>query len=161
MSDLEARLKKDRRHEIVHYSICGVFWLGGLAICILGAFAYNSPIKTDYNSIYQAQKNFGTWLKLGRMVDFRILGAIICLIAMCFFLGHVYHYANKYEKDEVRKAKQVARLNDLLEQDKANADQAIAAEKARQQAAIAASNETVGPAAPSGEEGPAAPKKEE
>ncbi len=119
MVDLAAKRKKDKVHEIVAYSIVGTFWLGGLAICILGVYAFNGPGKLSYNPIFQAQKNFTSWLGISKMVDFRILGGIICLIAMAFFLAFIYHYANKYEKDEVRKASQIQRLHKLIAEDKA------------------------------------------
>jgi len=119
MVDIEAKRKKDKTKEIVAYSITGTFWLGGLAICILGVYAFNGPGKLANNAIYQAQKNFTAWLGWSSMVDFRVLGALVCLIAMCFFLGFIYHYANKYERDEVRKAAQIQRLHKLIEEDKA------------------------------------------
>lgn len=118
MVDVEAKRKKDKTKEIVAYSITGAFWLGGLAICILGVYAYNGPGKISVNDIFQAQKNFSAWLNLSFMVDFRILGALVCLIAMCFFLGFIYHYAGKYERDEVRKAAQIQRLHQLIKEDK-------------------------------------------
>jgi len=118
MVDVEAKRKKDKTKEIVAYSITGGFWLGGLAICILGVYAYNGPGKISVNDIFQAQKRFSSWLNLSFMIDFRILGALVCLIAMCFFLGFIYHYAGKYERDEVRKAAQIQRLHQLIEEDK-------------------------------------------
>lgn len=130
MVDMEAKRKKDRTKEIVAYSILGFLWLGGLTLCILGVYAIDGPGKLANNPIYQAQKNFSTWLHVSRMVDFRILGAVICLIVMGIFLAYVNYFANKYEKDEIRKAAQIERLHDLIAQDKKKQAELAEANKA-------------------------------
>jgi Ni,Fe-hydrogenase I cytochrome b subunit len=133
MLDIEAKKKKDRIHEIVSYSIVGTFWLGGLAICILGVYAFNGPGKVANNDIFQAQKNFTKWLGWSRMVDFRVLGALICLLSMAVFLAFVNKYANRYEKDEIRKAAQIERLKELVAQDKKKQEELAQANAANSQ----------------------------
>jgi hypothetical protein len=132
MTDLEAKQKKDRIKEIVAYSICGVLWLGGLALCILGVYAFNGPGKITSNPIYIAQKNLTTAWHLNRIADFRILGAVVCLLSMCLFLIFVNVFANRYEKDQARRSRQEARLQQLLDEDAAKEKAAIAEAQANQ-----------------------------
>lgn len=167
----EEKRRKDRTREIVAYSVTGFFWLGGLAMCILGMFAYNSPVEAKYNSIYQAEKNWAAAWGMSRPIDFRVVGTLVCLLAMCFFLGFVNHFANRYEKDVVRRSTQEKRLAELLAKDKSQADAEIkdieirrdqamkAAEEARK-SALAAQQAGPGPL-PSSEPGPLPPKQGE
>lgn len=110
-------MKKDysKVREIIAYIVVGLIWLGGLAICILGVYAFNGPGKLANNPIYQAQKNFTTFLGWKNMIDFRVLGSIICLLAMCLFLIFIYHYANKVDKRNSRKSRQLEKLKKLIE----------------------------------------------
>ena len=162
MADLNARIKKDRIKEIVAYSVCLAFWLGGLALCILGVYAFNAPIKTANNSIFQAQKDFTKWLGWSKMIDFRILGAVICLLVMCVFLAFINHFANRYEKDAARRSRQEAKLHDMLEADKKASEAIIAQEQAnRLSLAKEASAPTSAPApSPAAETGPRKPEEE-
>ncbi len=123
----EEKRKKDRKREIIIYTIIGVLWLGGLTMCILGFFAYNSPVPYKYNSIYQAELTIGKAFGGGgnKVFDFRIWGAVVCLVMMVIFLIFVHHYANKYERDQARRSKQEARLQRLLEKDKLESEKAI------------------------------------
>ncbi len=115
--------KKIRTSEIVAYSIFGLIWIGGLVVCCLGIYAYNGPGKLAYNPIYQAQKTLSSYLNLSSTVDFRILGSIICLIAMCFLIGFLYHFANKVDKGTSRKSKQLEKLKKLLEEEDKKANE--------------------------------------
>ena len=120
---------KTRRNEIIAYSITGLFWLGGLVLCVLGIYAFNASGKLAYNPIFQAQKALAEFLGMSSTIDFRILGSVICLIAMCFFLGFVFHFANKSDRVNSRKARQLARLKELIEEDKRKAQEAEKIEK--------------------------------
>lgn len=149
----EERRRKDRQKEIIAYSIVGLFWLGGLSMCILGVVAYNSPVSMDDNPIYQAEKNWATAWNLSRPVDFRIVGTLVCLIAMCFFLGFVNHFANRYEKDVVRRSRQEQRLAELLAADKKQSEEEVKAiedERKKREAEFAAQQKAManGPALP-------------
>lgn len=108
---------KTRTKEIVCYSIFGTIWLGGLVICCLGVYAYNGIGKLAYNPIFQAQKNLTSFLNWPTMIDFRILGSIICLISMCFLIGFLYHFANRTDKTNSRKSKQLEKLKKMIEED--------------------------------------------
>lgn len=109
--------KSTKVSEIVWYSIFSIIWLGGLSLCILGVYAYNGPGKLEYNPIYQAQKSFASFLHINGLIDFRILGSIICIVSMCFLIGLLYHYANNNEKNDSRKSKQLEQLKKLIEQE--------------------------------------------
>ncbi|MCI2069487.1 MAG: hypothetical protein LKJ88_08025 [Bacilli bacterium] len=132
MASLAERQKKDRIKETVAYSFCGLIWLGGLVLCVLGVIAFNGPGKITYNDLYNAQKAFSKTMGWSKMADFRIMGAVICLIAMCFFLAFINHFANRYEKDAARRSVQEARLHQLLEEDRVKEEKAIAEAKANQ-----------------------------
>ncbi len=103
--------------EIVAYSISGFFWVAGLVLSILGFYAFNGTEKLANNPIFQAEKQLASFLGMSGTLDFRIVGSIICLIAMCFLLGFIYHFASKADKVSSRKARQLARLKELIEQD--------------------------------------------
>lgn len=137
----EEKRQKDRTKEIVAYSVTGFFWLGGLAMCVLGMFAYNSPVEAKYNSIYQAEKNWATAWGMSHPIDFRIVGTLVCLLAMCFFLGFVNHFANRYEKDAVRRSTQEKRLAELLAQDKEASEAQVRDIEFRRDQAIKAAEE--------------------
>lgn len=111
--------KESHGKEITALSICAFFWVGGLALCVLGVYAFNGPGKISDNPIFQAQKGFTSWLNWSRMVDFRILGSVICLLSMAIFLAFTYYYANKYDHINERKAHQIDRLKELIAKDKA------------------------------------------
>ena len=119
MSNKKKQQKKVSAREIVAYSITGFFWLGGLAICIMGVYAFNGPGRIIYNPMYIAQKGFSEWLGWSFTVDFRVFGTIICLISMAVFLMFAYHYANKNREISARRKRQLERLNELIEKDKA------------------------------------------
>lgn len=110
--------KQSKAHEIVSYSITGFFWLCGLALCIMGVYAFNGPGRITDNPMYIAQKGFTSWLGWSSMVDFRVFGTLVCLVTMAIFLMFVYHYANKNRAVSDRRKRQLARLNELIEKDK-------------------------------------------
>lgn len=119
MSNKKKQQKKISAGEIVAYSITGFFWLGGLALCIMGVYAFNGPGRIIYNPMYLAQKGFSEWLGWSSTIDFRVFGTIICLISMAVFLMFAYHYANKNRVLSARRKRQLKRLNELIEKDKA------------------------------------------
>lgn len=114
---------KNKTKEIVCYSIFGTIWVGGLVLCCLGVYAYNGPGKLAYNPIFQAQKSLTSFLNWSTMVDFRILGSIICLISMCFLIGFLYHFANRNDKVNSRKSKQLEKLKQMIEEDSKSIEQ--------------------------------------
>lgn len=59
-----------------------------------------------------------TVFNLSFMVDFRLFGGILCLIAMVLLLATFYHYANKYDHVSERRQRQAERLKSLIEQEK-------------------------------------------
>lgn len=113
--------KKERAskyREIVLLSIFGAIWLCGFIFCCLGIYAFNGSGKLANNPIYQAQKSMSTVFNLSFMVDFRLFGGILCLIAMVLLLATFYHYANKYDHVSERRQRQAERLKSLIEQEK-------------------------------------------
>ncbi len=120
MSTKKKQLKKVSAGEIVAYSITSFFWLGGLALCIMGVYAVNAYADSNItsNPMFVAEKGFSEWLGLSYTMDFRIVGTIICLISMALFLMFAYHYANKNREMSARRKRQLERLNELIEKDR-------------------------------------------
>lgn len=82
------------KSEIVWYSIFGAIWLLGLILGILGICAFNVG-KLSNNPLYQAQKDLATFFGVEGLIDFRLVGTIIMLIAMVLFLIAIYVYSTK------------------------------------------------------------------
>lgn len=80
--------------EIVWYSIFGAIWLFGFVLGILGICAYNVG-KLSTNPLYKAQQNLASFFNVEGIIDFRIVGTIIMLIAMVLFLIVIYVYSTK------------------------------------------------------------------
>lgn len=106
--------KKSKVTEIVLLSIIGAVWLLGFILAILGVVAYNLPTHTTNNPLYSAQKALASFLGLGNIIDFRILGTIIFLIAMVLGVAVLFHYANKYDQIKAKKARREERRKNLL-----------------------------------------------
>ncbi len=92
-------MEKKQKHviyksEIVWYSIFGAIWLLGLILGILGICAFNIG-KLSTNPLYQAQKDLATFFGVDGIVDFRLVGTIIMLVAMVFLLIVIYVYSTK------------------------------------------------------------------
>ena len=90
--------KAYKRNEIILLSVFGAIWLLGFVLAILGMVAYNLPKLTENNPLYAAQKGFASFLGINGVVDFRILGTVIFLVATIFIIIVLRHYANKYEQ---------------------------------------------------------------
>lgn len=150
MTNLEAKDRRRHIGEIIAYVFSGIIWCGGLAICILGVYAYNAPVKKAYNDIYQAQKNFSAWLGWSNMVDFRILGTFVCLLGMLLLLIFINVFANRFEKDVARRSRQEKKLQELLEADKKASQLFIDQAKANQIGETEAAGKSVPSAAPAG-----------
>ena len=112
--------KKSKVWEISLLSVFGAIWLFGFILAILGMVAFNAPVATKDNPLYQAQKSFASFLGMKGIVDFRVLGSAILVIAMIFIIWILYYYANKYEAIKAKKARRDERMKALLsEEDKA------------------------------------------
>lgn len=79
--------KKSKVWEISLLSVFGAIWLFGFILAILGMVAFNAPVATKDNPLYQAQKSFASFLGMKGIVDFRVLGSAILVIAMIFIIG--------------------------------------------------------------------------
>ena len=86
--------KAYKRNEIILLSVFGAIWLLGFVLAILGIVAYNLPKLTENNPLYAAQKGFASFLGINGVVDFRILGTVIFLVATIFIIIVLRHYAN-------------------------------------------------------------------
>lgn len=106
--------KKSKVTEIVLLSIIGAVWLLGFTLAVLGVIAYSLPTHTINNPLYSAQKALASFLGMGKIIDFRILGTIIFLIAMVLGVAVLYHYANKYDQIRAKKARREERRKNLL-----------------------------------------------
>ena len=95
--------------EFIILIVLGVFFLFGFVTSILGMFAFNYGKLAD-NELYQFQKEVATFFKLKSTVaDFRIIGTIIMVVIMLFFLICVYIYSSIETKEIAQKRRQEER----------------------------------------------------
>lgn len=109
--------KKTKVNEIVLLSVFGAIWLLGFILAILGMIAFNAPGRLSDNPLYGAQKGLASFLGIKGLVDFRILGSVILIVAMVFIIWVLYHYANKYDSIKAKKARREERMKALLNED--------------------------------------------
>lgn len=114
--------KKSKRTEIVLLSIFGAVWLFGFILAILGIYAFNGPGKISNNPIYSAQRNLAQFLGMKGLVDFRIWGSIILVLAMIVLIAVFYHYANKYDTIKAKKERRAERMKSFIEEDENEAN---------------------------------------
>lgn len=114
--------KKSKVTEIVLLSVFGTVWVFGFILAILGVVAFNLPSLTINNPLYSAQKNLGKFLNINGIVDFRLLGSAILLVAMVFLIITIYHYANKYDQIKAKKARKEERLKSILKDAESTSD---------------------------------------
>lgn len=110
--------------EIVLYSIFGAIWLFGFVFAILGILAYNVG-KLSLNPLYTLQKNFATFFGMNGVMDFRLWGSLVMVIAMIAFLIAIFAYSSKSNNEEAaerRKAERMKILMDLDIQTKSNTE---------------------------------------
>ncbi|HBD06167.1 MAG TPA: hypothetical protein DCY93_02005 [Firmicutes bacterium] len=118
------RIKKSKRTEIVLLVIFGCLWLLGLILGILGIIAFNLPKLTSDNPLYSAQVNLAQKLHMGNLIDFRILGTIILIIATLFIVIVLQHYAHKYDEIKAKTQRREERRRNLLKEIQANQEKA-------------------------------------
>lgn len=106
--------KAYKRNEIILLSVFGAIWLLGFVLAILGMVAYNLPKLTENNPLYAAQKGFASFLGINGVVDFRILGTVIFLVATIFIIIVLRHYANKYDVIKSKKERRKQMVQDFL-----------------------------------------------
>ena len=125
--DLEDNSKekfKFSRNEIIWYSIFSLIFISGLTLCILGVCAiYITPVST--NPLFLAMRDFSIFLNRTTILDWRILGSIIMIIAMVGFIISVTVYTKKYKE----------RLKILMSSDIANLDKQESLEKEKEKQA--------------------------
>ena len=135
--DLEDNSKekfKFSRNEIIWYSIFSIIFISGLTLCILGVCAmYITPVST--NPLFLAMRDFSIFLNRTTILDWRILGSIIMIIAMVGFIISVTVYTNKYIKEKTSKKKYKERLKILMSSDIANLDKQESLEKEKEKQA--------------------------
>lgn len=103
--------------EIVWYSILGAIWLFGLVFAILGICAYNVG-KLSTNPLYALQKQFATFFKMSGVMDFRLWGTLVMIVAMIGLLIVIFYYTNKTVQEENRRRRYEERMRILMESDK-------------------------------------------
>lgn len=109
--------KKSKVTEIVLLAVFGSLWLLGFILAVLGMVAFNAPGRLSDNALYQAQKGLAKFLGMKGLVDFRILGSVVLIVAMIFIIWTLYHYANKYDAIKAKKARREERMKALLSDD--------------------------------------------
>ncbi len=120
--------------EIVWYSIFGVIFLTGLILGILGCYAYNiSNISND--PVAQAMIQFSVFLKRSSVLDWRIFGSELMVIAMVGFIITTIIYMNKFVKEKASKKKYNERLEILMNSDLASLDEQESLEKEKEKQA--------------------------
>lgn len=125
---MTSKEKKSKRTEIVLLSIFGAIWLFGFVLAILGVYAFNGPGKISNNPIYSAQRNLAQFLGMKGLVDFRIWGSIILVLAMIVLIGILYHYANKYDSIKAKKERTAERMKNykMLQDEEENKVEEVA-----------------------------------
>ena len=111
--------KAYKRNEIILLSVSGLSGIiyqrsSGFVLAILGIVAYNLPKLTENNPLYAAQKGFASFLGINGVVDFRILGTVIFLVATIFIIIVLRHYANKYDAIKSKKERRKQMVQDFL-----------------------------------------------
>ena len=117
----EQKAKKAQRKlftgEIVWYSILGAFWITGLVFAVLGVCAYNVG-KLSTNPLSELQKKFATFFKMDGVMDFRLWGTLVMIIAMIGLLIVIFYYTNKTVQEENKRRRYEERMRILMESDK-------------------------------------------
>lgn len=120
--------------EIVWYSIFGVIFITGLILGILGICAVNLGAYST-NPIFLAMRDFSVFLKRSTILDWRILGAGLMIVAMIGFIISTIFYMNKFITEKASKKKYNERLQILMSSDLASLDEQEDFEKEKEKQA--------------------------
>lgn len=120
--------------EIVWFSIFGVIFLTGIIIGILGICAVNIG-SISSNPIFQAERDFSIFLRRSTILDFRIFGAGLMIVAMVGFIISTVIFMNKFIKEKASKKKYNERLQILMSSDLAKLDEQEDFEKEKEKQA--------------------------
>lgn len=120
--------------EIVWYSIFGVIFLTGAILGILGICAVNIG-SISSNPIFQAERDFSIFLRRSTILDFRIFGAGLMVVAMVGFIISTIIFMNKFIKEKASKKKYNERLQILMSSDLAKLDEQESFEKEKEKQA--------------------------
>lgn len=110
------RLKKAKKTEIVLLVIFGCIAALGLILAVLGIVAFNLPTVTKNNPLYQAQQSLAKALHMGKLIDFRILGAIILVVGVVLILVTLQHYAAKHDEIKAKIQRREERRRNLMKE---------------------------------------------
>ncbi len=118
--------------EIVLYSVFGAIWLFGFVFAILGVCAYNVG-KLSLNPLYQMQKDFATFFHMTGVMDFRLWGSLVMIVAMIAFLIAIFAFTNKSNQEEAARRRKEERMKILMDLDISTkqATEALKAEEAK------------------------------
>ena len=112
----EKKKRKIYKGEIVWFSIFGALWLTGFVFAILGICAYNVG-KLSTNPLYALQKSFASFFKMEGVMDFRLWGSLVMIVAMIGILIIVYTYSAKAVQEEAKRRRYEERMRILMESD--------------------------------------------
>lgn len=111
--------KKKRKFytsEIVLYSIFGAILLFGFVFAILGVCAYNVG-KLSVNPLYNLEKQFATAFHMNGVMDFRLWGTLVMVVAMIAFLIAIYAYSLRASREEAAERRRKERMAILMDFD--------------------------------------------
>lgn len=108
--------KKRYTSEIVWYSVFGLIWITGLVFAIFGRIAFNVGHAAD-NVFYQWQKNWAAAWKMSGVIDLRIFGTLVRLVARIGIIIVVNAYTSKAKNEEAKKRRLEERKRILREAD--------------------------------------------
>ena len=109
--------RKLYRAEIVLYSIFGAIWGLGFIFAIFGVLAYNVG-KLSVNPFYQMQKGFAAFFgNEGSVLDFRLWGSLVMIVAMIAFLIAIYAFTAKSNTEEAARRRKEERMKILMDMD--------------------------------------------
>ncbi len=117
--------RKLYRSEIVLYSIFGAIWAFGFIFAIFGILAYNVG-KLSVNPFYAMQKGFAAFFGMQGVMDFRLWGSLVMIVAMIAFLIAIFAYTAKSNNEEAARRRKEERRKILMDMDL----QTVAATKA-------------------------------
>ena len=113
----EKQKRKIYTSELVLYVIIALLWLTGFVFAILGVFAYNYG-KLSNNGLYALQKSFAAFFGMKESVmDFRLWGTGVMLVAMIAFLIVIFVYSSKATNEVAAERRREERRRILEETD--------------------------------------------
>lgn len=112
----QVKKRKLYKSEKILYAVFGAIWIFGFVFAILGVLAYNVG-KLSQNPFYQLQKSFATFFKMDGVMDFRLWGTLVMIVAMIAFLIAIYAYTNKSNTEEAAARRKAERMKILMDLD--------------------------------------------